>query len=717
MIDKEPISKKESDKIVEEALDFYTSASDSESAIRKDMLDDLEFLYGDQWPQDIQTQRTMDKRPCLTVNQLPQFVRQVTNDQRHNRPAITVSPIDDGADQETAEILTGLMRHIQTVSDADVAIDTAFFSAASIGLGYMRVTTDYEAYNSFNQDIYIKRILNPFSVYFGMQSSEHDYSDATQCMIVDDIPVAEFKRLYPKAEVVSADQLGSTGNNKVDWAASDESIRIGEYFKKCFKDDELILLSTGEQVLKSEIEDVPLPMGITIEGSRKTQVPYIEWYLITGNEVLEKKTWPGIYIPVIPVIGEEFDINGERKLKGIVRDAKDSQRMYNFWATAQTEMIALAPKAPWIGVEGQFEGYEKDWERANQDNLAYLEYKAVDIRGNPAPSPQRNAYEAPIQAISASRSQAAYDLKAVTGIYGASLGEASNERSGKAILARQREGDMTNYHYIDNLSRSIRYLGKVILDLIPHIYDVERTVRIVNENGEEDMVKLNAETEHKGMQQVFDPSVGRYDVVVTAGPSYSTKRQEAMESMMSLTNSYPEMAQIAGDLIVKNMDWPGAKEISERLKRAIPPQLLGDDAEQGGAQQMQQQMQQMGQELEQLNAHAQQVEQQAGQMQQQLDAIGQENAGLKLQLKDKSEQNQIEVMKIQTDKELKERELDIKEADVLIKAHDTQAKVEDIKLKPHARIMDHQLNTEHKMMDMHMKNKQKAESESYSEGE
>ena len=663
------------DKIVEEMLDFFTMAENDESENRKDMLADNQFLYGEQWDSGIMSERQRTRRPCLTVNQLPQFIRQVTNDQRRNRPSIIYSPVDSGADVDTAEVLTGLVRSIQVRSNSDEAIDTAFFSAVGCGLGYMRVSTRFESFDSMNQEIIIEKIVNPLSVYYG---NIIDYEDATKCVITEDISRDQYKREYPDFEIVSADRMAGSGDAKASEWTSDDMVRVAEYFRKTFKDDEVVLLNDGNYVLRSIIEEKGgLPFGLMEVDSRKTKVPTIEWFKSNGYDILDRGTIPGIYIPIIPVIGEEFYLDGVRHLKGMVRDAKDSQRMYNVWVTAQTELIALAPKAPMIGVEGQFEGHEDKWNSANIANYAYLEYKAVNLGGTYAPPPQRSQYEPPVQAITQARMQAAQDLKAVTGMYDASLGQVSNERSGKAIRERKESGDTVNYHYADNLARSMRYMGKIILDMIPSIYDTARVVRIIGENGDEEKVALNSETTRKGVEHIFDPSVGKYDVVVNVGPSFSTQRQESVDSMMSLMNSAPQVMSLAADLMVRNMDWPGAKAIADRLKRAVPPELLGDEGEQEGIPpQAMAKMQEMDQQLQQLNAHAEQVEQQAQQ-------LAQENEQLKTAQNDKHNENMLKNKELDADIALKMRELDIKTEELAIKREELDIKEAETIIKAH----------------------------------
>lgn len=566
------------DNVIKLALERWKQAEEGSRETRKKGLEDLKFRAGEQWPDNVQTARQLDARPCLTINRVPQFVRQVTNDARMNRPSIKISAVED-SDVETAEIYEGLCRHIQVSSNAEVAYDTAMDYAATMGFGYIRVITEYCDEDSFDQDIKIKRIKNPFMVYFDPFSSETDGSDAKFAFICTDMLKDEFKKQYPNAKVTGDLMMESEGDTKADWITG-ETVRVAEYFCIEEREETLLLLDDGNTMLKAQYEKMlnagqVLPMVVK---ERKTSVRKVMWRKITSAEVLEEREWAGKYIPIVPVYGEDLDVDGQRELIGMVRYLKDPQRMYNYWSTAQTEAIALSPKAPFVGAEGQFEGYEHQWAAANRENKAFLVYKPTTIDNILVPPPQRQQAEPPVQAMVQAIVQASEDMKATTGIYDASLGMRSNETSGRAIQARQAEGDIANFHFIDNLSRSIRHVGVILVDLIPKIYDSARVVRILGEDGESELVKINQIFQDKsGQPKQIDMTVGKYDVQVNVGPSYATKRQEAADMMTQLAQAYPQLMQIAGDILVKNMDWPGADDIAKRLKAMLPPQIQDEE--------------------------------------------------------------------------------------------------------------------------------------------
>lgn len=597
---------RDEEKLIKIAKERFKLAQEAEQDVRTLALDDLRFSAGDQWPSEMKAERAQDGRPCLVINRVPQFIRQITNQQRQSRPGMKVSPVDDHADVDTAEVIQGLIRHIEYNSNADVAYNTAFESAVRHGFGYYRIVTDYVDPWSFDQEILIKRVRNPFSVYMDPASKEIDGSDMNWCFVFEEVTKDQFKDDYEESELSKMQDWTAIGDQVNDWVNT-ETVRVAEYFYKDYEERTLLLLSDGVVIDKAKFSDGNLPMGVSIVNERVAQVPIIKWCKINGMEILEEGVWPGQWIPIIPVFGSELDINGKRYLEGIVRHAKDSQRMYNYWASTETETISLAPRAPYIAAEGQIpREYEGQWKTANKKNHAYLVYKPTALNGQPLPPPQRNVFETPVQAITNARMQASEDMKATTGIYDAGLGARSNETSGVGIQRRKEQGETSNYHFLDNFFISMRHGGRIIVDILPKIYDAPRTARIIGIDGREEMVKLNQVFKVGANEKHYNLSAGKYDVVMDTGPSYATRRQEALASMMDLTRNYPQMAQVAGDLLVKNMDWPGANDIAKRLEKTLPPGILEDKNKPQLPPEVQAQMQQMqtliGQLTEQLNA-------------------------------------------------------------------------------------------------------------------
>ena len=603
------------------------------SESREDEIDDLKFYAGSpdnhwQWPADVLATRgavqgqTINARPCLTVNKLPQHVRQVTNDQRQNRPSGKVIPADDHADVEVAEIFNGMVRHIEYISDADVAYDTACENQVSYGEGYIRILTEYCDENTFDQDIKIGRVRNSFSVYMDPTIQDPTGADAKWCFVTEDISRDDYERMYPdSAPITTLQTLGVGDQNLSQWLTED-TIRVADYYYLDYDRATLNLYPGNVTAFEGTPEDKQLK---AIYGkpkrSRESDRVKIKYCKINGYEILEERDWAGKYIPVVRIVGNEFEVDGRLYVSGLVRNAKDAQRMYNYWVSQEAEMLALAPKAPFIGYGGQFEGYENQWKTANTNNWPYLEVNpdVTDGSGGMLPLPQRAQPPMASSGLLQAKAGASEDIKASTGQYNASLGMGSNERSGKAILARQREGDVGTYHYGDNLARGVRHIVRQLVDLIPKIYDTQRVARSIGGDGETKMVKIDPSQQEPVkkitdannpdivIDKIYNPNVGKYDVVVATGPGYATKRQEALEAMAQLLQGNPSLWAVAGDLFVKNMDWPGAQEMAKRFAKTIDPKLMEDGDKSPELQMAEQQMQAMGQEMEQMHQMIQNV--------------------------------------------------------------------------------------------------------------
>ena len=597
--------------IIDDCIKFVQFSSEAWSTNRSEALEDDKFVGGEQWPAELQNSRQLDQRPCITVNKLDSFCRQISNQQRQQRPRIKVHPTNTLATKKIADVITGMCRHIELNSNADTAYDTAFDQTVKGGWGFWRVNTNYVSPDSFDQEIYIDPIDNRFTVYLDPNSTSPDGSDQQECAICVEMSKKEFKRKYPSADEGANFAQRSTGDIPTDWVTKHD-IRIAEYFKVIHKRATLILLSDGSKGFKDDLpenyEQIFASVGVTVVDERESYKKVIKWYKLTAMEILEEKEWAGKYIPIVPVYGNIDIIDGKRKVYGIVRHAKDPARMYNYWVTAATESMALAPKAKWLMAEGQDEGHENEWNKANIIPTQTLRYKQNDIDGQPAPPPQRLQPEPPPDGMLQQMQVVSNDIREVIGITDPAMRDQGNV-SGKALNAQQVQSDQSTFHYYDNLTRSIQHTGKIILDLIPHIYDTERVMRIIGDDGKPDMITINGKkTTAEGEVIENDLTVGEYDVVMDIGPGYNSKRMEAVDSLMNLVSADPTLMQVAGDLIFRNMDFPGAEIIADRLAAANPMAQIDDKSDIPPQAQMQ---------IKQLQSQLQQA-------QQQLTAAGQE---------------------------------------------------------------------------------------------
>ena len=592
---------------IADAKERFRLAHDAESENREAQLDDLMFArMGEQWPEKVRKQREQEGRPCLTINRLPAFARQVVNDARQNKPAIRIRPADSNADIKTAEIFTGLIRNIEQSSNADIAYDTALESAVYTGVGYFRIKTDYAHDDTFDLDICIDRVANAFTVYGDPMSQAADASDWRFGFVTEMLSKDDFHARYGKE--TQASDWSADGDDKDSLWITEDSVRIAEYWEREEYLKPIVALSNGQVISAEQYkqhQDLWIAQGVIVTGERDTRCYRVTQSLMTGTEVLEKNDWPGKFIPIIPVYGDEVNVQGKRYFRSLIRDARDSQAMFNFWRTASTELVALAPKAPFIGPTGAFDG-DPRWQSANTKSHPYLEY-------NGAIPPQRQ----PFAGVPAGALQEALnssdDMKAILGIYDASLGARSNETSGRAIMARQREGDVSTFHFIDNLSRAIKYAGRCLIDLIPAVYNKPQMLRVLGEDGSVENVQVNGQPDEYG--QVYELARGKYDLVVDTGPSFSSKREEMSQFLLEFMRSAPQAGPLVMDMVAKSMDFPESDKIARRFQAMLPPQIQKMEAQgekadspevlmqqllqaQGQLQQMGQQMQQMQQALE-----------------------------------------------------------------------------------------------------------------------
>jgi hypothetical protein len=688
---------------LDDAKEAFHAAQEHEAENRRLWLDDLRFArLSEQWPEQIERQRRIDGRPCLTSNLLPAFLRQVTNAARQNRPGIVVHPVDSKADPETADVINGLIRQIEQSSDAEVAYDTALDYAASAGWGYFKVNTRYATDDSFEQDIVIEAVANPLSIFGDPDSTGADSSDWISAFELDQIAKAAFKRRWKDAEPVSFDDAREVGDKD---RAQDDKLTIAAQWRREEVEKQIVALSMPDPMADPQRVAMAMALGVSerliidletfeanqalfealgmqVQGQPRPVPSYkVTQRILSGADVLEEIDWAGKYIPIVPVYGEEINVEGVRHFRSMIRDAKDEQRRYNFELTAATEMTALAPKAPFIGKKGAFETDQAKWATANSQNWSYIQYDGAE-------KPERQPFSSvPVAQIQLALS-AADNLKRIIGIHDAGMGAEGNETTGRAILARQKESDTSNFHFVDNLSRAIRHGGRIVLDLIPKVYSTARVIRIIGQDGKQASVSIGSSQpsgndnapqqqppaahglpvgasppmappqaqagmapqqpppllspgEQETLQtvaRVFDLTAGKYDLTVQVGPAYASEREELNTILVELIRAVPQSAAVLMPLVVKTFDMPDADEVADALK-AVNQQHQNPQA--------QQQAQQMGQALEQAHGQLQQLAQ-------------------------KLQQSQAQVQQVQNDQATKQQEMALKAQELDLKRYEAE---------------------------------------------
>ena len=577
------------DDIHAQALKDFERCQTAEADNRNTARELIRFVnLSEQWPDDVRRAREREGRPCLTVSKVKKLVRQVCKEARQNKPSIKIKPVDYSSDNDTADILSGIIRNIEYISNADAAYDTAIEHAATGGVGYLRVSIDYAYDDVFDLDIKIDRVADQFSVWGDPDSQSEDSKDWDVAFVTEWISEDEFERKYGEDADKSNFESGDYYSQMPTGWHDDERVLVAEYWTREPSTKTIMQLSNG-QVVDADVYNQHamqfLAAGITPKNTREVNSHRVMQRIISGAGVLSEMEFPGCYIPIIPVYGNDFIADGKRYLRGLAYDSMDSQRMYNYWRTVSTEMVALAPKAPWLARQGSLIDPQK-WERSGQENYAYLEYRG-DL------PPQRQPFDpSPMGAVSEAMS-ADGDIYESAGMTAERPDMTNAAQSGASIWAKKASTDTNTFHFVDNLVRAIRHMGRVIVGLVPHVYNNERIMRVIGDDGEQQQVQVN--------NGIYDLTTGKYDVIVTAGASYASRREEAAYQMSELLRTYPDAAPIVAPLLAKNLDWPEADKIRrqfeamEQAKQQPPPpaqptpaEVLYSQVEQAKIQQKQQ---------------------------------------------------------------------------------------------------------------------------------
>jgi hypothetical protein len=551
----------------------YMSSADDQN--RQDAMEDLKFVNvpGAQWDDKMKQER--GNRPCYEFNKLRVTGKRVINDIRANRPQGKVRGYE-GGDKDIAEIYEGLIRNLWNVSDGDTVVDYATEYQVNAGMGCWRVSTEYGDDNMFEQDIVLQTIQNPFCLYADPGCKDSLKRDAEDWILTEKISFKTYEKRFPKEKKFSFEELEFDDDDWID----EESVRIAEYWYKEPAEKELWQLQDGTVVDSTTDEGQAIakdPQQIAENPVVKTRsVVYdkIMWCIASGSKIIEGPSeWAGKLFPFVMIYGEYLVIDGKTVWWGLPRFAKDAQRAYNVARTNISESTAQIPKTYFWATAEQAAGLETQWAEAHKKNYPFMLYNP-DSKA-PGPPQRMGAADIPVALIQESQI-ASDEIKAVTGIFDASMGNRGNETSGRAIYARQQQGEIATFNYQDNVAKGIRRTYEILIDLIPNVYDTERELRILGSDGSEDYKRVN--------QVVFDPATGksmrindlgqgRYDVTVTVGPNFSTRRQEASEIYGQLAQQFPDLMPIAGDLVFKSMDLPYSEDIAERIQTMLPPQI------------------------------------------------------------------------------------------------------------------------------------------------
>ena len=613
--------------ILDAAKKFRDDAQDYWQEIYDQGLEDKKFvtIKGAQWEGDAIAKRKAQGKPTLEINISRAYVQQQINTMRQNRPQAKVVPVDSGADPEVAKVLEGLIKDVEESSNFEDALDTAAANQVHAAVGFYRIVTDYINEKSFNQEPRFKPVENPQAVLIDPLSKALDGSDMAKALVCEWVDKDQVIKEHGKDAV---DDFETDADS--DWSNyTDKTVCIAEYFYKEQIADTLLLLKDGtiefksvllEQVSEDELEQM-------IETERSTSRTEIKWAKVSGTKVLEKGVFPGQYIPIFPVYGEVTWVENKRHIFSLVHFAKDPQRLFNYWKSTEAHILQKNQDEMTIVDDRGIAGFD-EWR--NPSSAAYLRFKATDDSGNVIPYPTKiGAAAPPVGILNASESAKAL-IPDILNMHAPQMGQDVNQQSGVAIGLLQRQSDTAQFHFQDNINKTIRHSARVLIGLFPILYDTEMVRRIIGADGESELVKLNAQPENQDEQSkaingvLNDMSLGRFDIRMDTGPSFNTQREQSFTLMMQLVQSNPSLFNIVADLIIMNSPLLNSKEIAERVKMLVPPQALGKD-----------------------KIDPEQAKAQITQLDQLVQKLTADLESLQMQLNDKNADRNIEMMKVE----------------------------------------------------------------------
>lgn len=670
---------KADDEIIAEAKERYQRGISYESRFRSNYVEDLKFVHADpdnhaQWPDEVYNQRTSDtnKRPTMTANITFNIANFIINNTRQNLPAITIKPTGDQSTFESAEAYEAIVRHIQHRSQAPAIYIDAHSHQVWGGVGYFRVVSKWDEENpdddagAWNQSIFLEPLQSHLAALLDVNCKQKSASDAKWGFIYEDVDRDAFKRDHPKIEAPERNPMDDTD----DWVRED-TVRVAEYYRIVSEPDEMIYIEQDGKNTIFRMSEAPAGMAAALKETakdpeakikrRKIWNKRLQWFKIAGNKIVDrnlKLPGKGNYIPIVRVLGREITIAGSMDRKGVVRMLKDTQRLFNYYLSTDAEFNALQPKSPYIGYKESFEGMTTQWDKLNTSNPAYLPVNMTseEIDG-PIPLPQRQQGPTDAPAYANGMQRALQHMGIISGIPDANFGRQTNEQSGLAVKERRRGGDTSNYDFADALSEAVAYAGRIMVDWIPDVYDVQRTIKAIARDGVQSEITISPEQEQaiqlekEGQVEraLFNPNVGKYEVVSEAGPSYATQREEAWDAFQAIVTRSPELMGIFGDLIFYTADFPLSDKIAERMVRQIKntqPWLLDDNAPPPMVQQLNAKLG----ELQELNKQL-------------LEHIGKQER----QIEDKTRENDRKDFEAKHRGEVEHRNADTKEEDAISK--------------------------------------------------
>ncbi len=605
------------DPIIAEARERWQRCDEHEEKQRKRILAAKEFRAGNQWDPDILAARqgknaiqgvaAEPPKPCLTMDRLSQPVRQVSNQIKTSNFSISVTPNGHGADDDTAAIIKGFLRRTQNKAKDEKPIEWAAEDAIVGGLGWFRLRTDYVDSNPdpdagievFDQEPVIERIPNNLSVYDDPSAVKPTRIDSLYRFITEDIAKEEFKKRWPWADTRGLDDFMASGDKKMASWVTQDIIRIAEYWRVTHEYELWVALadgSTRQLPYKHGKERLKVPDdvdGVQVEAHRVIPRPKVEGKKINAIQVLEELPWTGSWIPTIPILGEEMNVDGDIILRGMISEAMDAQRMVNWTYSEGISILSLATKSDMMVPADAVANYADIWKTRNTQNHGYMPYDQYDASGRQLNEPVRTQGEpANLQAAVEMMRISEDGIKAITGYYDSGLGATDNRTlSGRAKQAEIQQSELGAANYGAGVMMALVCLDNMIVEILPKITRPGQVLHILGADDKTDKVIVGqhfkkeggevipltpeeAQSLGPGVAQFFDPGKGRYAITAKIEKGSATKREEGAAALGELIPHLPpEMAAVATPDYVEQLDFEGSHGIAEKLRRALPPQL------------------------------------------------------------------------------------------------------------------------------------------------
>lgn len=556
---------------------------------------DKQFLYFDQWTPKERNELRLRHKPVVQFNKLHDHVKKVIGEFRQNTPTATVLPVDPDIPQETMDACSHILNGIFYKSRTNIVDQTACENALSFGYGAMFLTTDYESQNSFNQEIVPIGFQSPEVVFFDPDAKEVDKNDGDFCGWLDFMSAEQIEKQWGVGSPRSFSVPFQWNSTYQFYLAGSRTIAIANYWEKQYYSKKIYLLESGETVDAKEYDALRKKHDALheddralleedigerfpeIENERVIDDAYeIKGYKLLGDKVLEETVWPSRYLPGVFVDGYSYYIDGKQYTQSFIHQAKDAQRFLNYCGVEVLQAIKNTRRETYLTTTEMTAGNEYVWRNPDmqQGALHYRPHVLATgqvLTPTPITSPPINP------AFLEQYQRAEHDIGSILGRTESVTGAQGNEKSNLIMAARLTQGNLGSFIWFDNTQRAIESIARNALDLLPAVYDAERTVVAQGPNKEPVVMHLNQQMPDGSIMNDLTKLRDKAKVQVSLGASFEMQRQQHLNFLIELMSAAPQAAPLLADLVAENIQVENMPQIVKRLKNLVPPQILAEE--------------------------------------------------------------------------------------------------------------------------------------------